>query len=153
MASLEPSEAPLGPTNVAKKTCGGAHRIGRQHGHAPPWMSPLGVRPYARVQKNDGRNAEAITETAVRPTTRFIAVSSAQRLDLEALQRARERPVTDSIRLIDQGRGYLMEHGLRVGTGRHVFHTELTKLPAEDAAGPSQCIVRMLFDMASEPET
>lgn len=58
--------------------------------------------------------------------------------------------MSDRTRLINQGRGFLMERGLRIGSGRHVFQKELTKLTAEGAADLSPRIVQMLADMASE---
>lgn len=110
----------LPPCVVGMEACGGAHHIGRfcQHvGHEPRLMSPLYVRPYVKVHKNDDRDAEAAT----RPTMSFVAVKSEEQLDLQALHRARQRLVTDRTRLINQSRGFLMERGLRVGSGRHIF--------------------------------
>jgi len=48
---------------VAMEACGGAHHIGRfclEQGHEPRLMSPLYVRPYVKVHKNDDRDAEAV---------------------------------------------------------------------------------------------
>jgi len=84
----------LRPCVVAMEACGGAHHIGRfclQHGHEPRLMSPLYVRPYVKVHKNDDRDAEAIAEAATRPTMSFVAIKSEEQLDLQALHRARER--------------------------------------------------------------
>lgn len=125
------------PCIVAMEACGGAHHIGRfrlQHGHEPRLMSPLYVRTYVKVHKNDDRDAEAIAEAATRPTMSFVAIKSEEQLDLQALHRARERLVTDRTRLVNQGHGFFMERGTRVGTGRHVFQKELTRLAAEALA-------------------
>ncbi|HCQ67309.1 MAG TPA: IS110 family transposase [Rhodobacteraceae bacterium] len=142
------------PTCVgAMEACGGAHHIGRyclQLGHEPRLMSPLYVRPYVKLHKNDDRDAEAIAEAATRPTMSFVAIKSEEQLDLQALHRARERLVTERTRLINQGRGFLMEHGVRVGTGRHVFQKELMRLAAEGAADLSTRMLSMLSDMAIE---
>ncbi len=141
----------LSPCVVAMEACGGAHHIGRfclEKGHEPRLMSPLYVRPYVKVHKNDDRDAEAIAEAATRPTMSFVAIKSEEQLDLQALHRVRERLVSDRTRLINQGRGFLMERGIRVGTGRHVFQKELDRLAAESTADLSP---RMLVtDMASE---
>lgn len=136
---------------VAMEACGGAHHIGRfclEHGHEPRLMSPLYVRPYVKVHKNDDRDAEAIAEAATRPTMSFVPIKSEEQLDLQALHRARERLVSDRTRLINQGRGFLMERGIRVGTGRHVFQKELTKLTTQGTVDLSPRIVLMLSDMA-----
>jgi transposase len=143
----------LPPCVVAMEACGGAHHIGRfclQHGHEPRLMSPLYVRPYVKVHKNDDRDAEAIAEAATRPTMSFVAVKSDAQHDLQALHRARERLVTDRTRLINQGRGFLMERGIRVGTGRHIFQKELIRLTVEGTADLSRRMRLMLSDMASE---
>lgn len=138
---------------VAMEACGGAHHIGRfclQHGHEPRLMSPLYVQPYAKVHKNDDRDAEAIAEAASRPKMSFVAIKSEAQLDLQALHRARERLVTNRTRLINQGRGFLMERGIRVGTGRHIFQKELNRLTVEGTADLSRRMLLMLSDMASE---
>ncbi len=136
------------------EACGGAHHIGRfcrQHGHDPRLMPPLYVRPDVKVHKNDGRDAEAIAEAATRPTMSFVAIKSEEQPGLLALHRARERLVPDRMRLINLGRGFLTERGLRIGSGRHVFQKELTKLTAEGTADLSPRLIQMLADMASEP--
>ena len=143
----------LRPCVVAMEACGGAHHIGRfclQHGHKPRLMSPLYVRPYVKVHKNDDRDAEAIAEAATRPTMSFVAVKSEEQLDLQALHRARERLVTERTRLINQGRGFLMERGIRVGTGRHVFQKELMRLTEDRTPDLSHRIQLMLSDMGME---
>lgn len=145
--------ATLPPCVVAMEACGGAHHIGRfclEKGHEPRLMSPFYVRPYVKVHKNDDRDAEAIAEAATRPTMSFVAIKSEEQLDLQALHRARERLVSDRTRLINQGRGFLMERGIRVGTGRHVFQKELARLAAEGASDLSPRMRLLVTDMASE---
>jgi hypothetical protein len=39
-------------------------------------MSPEYVRPCAKAQKNDDRDAETIVEAASRPTMRFVELNS-----------------------------------------------------------------------------
>ena len=61
------------------EACCGAHHLGRQlaaQGHTVRLMSPEYVRPYAKAQKNDDRDAEAIAEAATRPTMRFVEIKS-----------------------------------------------------------------------------
>ena len=74
-------------------------------------MSPLYVRTYVKVHKNDDRDAEAIAEAATRPTMSFVAIKSEEQLDLQALHRARERLVTDRTRLVNQGHGFFVSGG------------------------------------------
>lgn len=80
----------------------------------------------------------------------FVAIKSEEQLDLQALHRLRERLVSDRTRLINQGRGFLMERGIRVGTGRHVFQKELDRLAAESTADLSPRMLLLVTDMASE---
>ena len=115
-------------------------------------MSPLYVQPYVKFHKNDDRDAEAIAEVATRPTMSFVATKSEKQLDLQALHRARERLVSDRTRLINQSRGFLMERGIRVGTGSHVFQKELASLAVEGAADLSPRMRLLVTDMASEPD-
>ncbi len=49
------------------------------------------VQPYAKAQKNDDRDAEAIAEAATRPTLRFVEIKQEAQLDMQTLHRARVR--------------------------------------------------------------
>lgn len=145
--------AKLEPCVVAMEACGGAHHIGRfclEHGHAPRLMSPLYVRPYVKVHKNDDRDAEAIAEAATRPTMPFVAIKTDEQLDLQALHRVRERLVSNRTRLINQTRGFLMERGIRVGTGRHVFQGALRKLITDTSNDLSARMMEIVSEMAAE---
>lgn len=113
-------------------------------------MSPLYVLPYVKVHKNGDRDAEAIAEAATRPTMSFVPIKSEEQRDLQALHRARERLVSDRTRLINQGRGFLMERGIQVETGRHVFQNELTRLTTEGNDELSRRMLLLLSDMALE---
>lgn len=93
------------PCVVALAACGRAHQIGRlclQKGHEARVMSSLHVRPYLKVHKKDYRDAKAIAEAATRATMLYVAITSEERLDLQALHRAWVRLVSDKTRLISQ---------------------------------------------------
>lgn len=62
----------------------------------------------------------------------FVALKSEEQLGRQALHRDRERLVTERTRLVNQGRGFLMERGIGVGTGRQVFQKELMRLNDDD---------------------
>ena len=145
--------AQLAPCIVAMEACGGAHHVGHfcvEHGHEPRLMSPLYVRPCVKVHKTDDRDAEAIAEAATRPTMSFVTLKSLEQLDLQALHRARERFVQNRTRLVNQARGFLMERGIRIGTGRHVFQRELRRLLDDDGRCLMPGMVHMLSEMADE---
>jgi len=62
---------------VALEACGGAHHWARQLtqlGHEVRLIPPAYVKPFAKRQKNDAIDAEAICEAAQRPSMRFVAV-------------------------------------------------------------------------------
>jgi transposase len=62
--------AKLSPCIIAMEACCGAHHLGRvlsADGHTVRLMSPEYVRPYVKAQKNDDRDAEAISEAATGP--------------------------------------------------------------------------------------
>nr|WP_239494623.1 IS110 family transposase [Roseovarius amoyensis] len=146
----------LRPCVVAREACGGAHHIGRhclQHGHEPRLMSPLYVRPYVKVHKNDDRDAEAIAEAATRPTMSFVAIKSEEQLDLQALHRARERAGDREDAPDQSGPGLSDGARIRVGAGRHVFQKELMSFAAEGSPDLSHRILLMLSDMAMELAT
>lgn len=141
--------AQLSPCVVAMEACGGAHHVGHfcvEQGHEPQLMSPLYVRPYVKVHKTDDRDAEAIAEASTRPTMPFVTLKSLEQLDLQALHRARERLVQNRTRLANQARGFLMERGIRIGTGRHVFERELRRFLEYDG----QCLMPGMVHMLSE---
>ena len=72
-------------------------------------MSPEYVRPYAKAQKNDGRDVEAITEVAPRPTTRFVELKSETQLDMGSLHRARDRLLGERTTLINELKAFLLD--------------------------------------------
>src|SRR5450755_4073313 len=72
------------------------------------------VRPYSKGQKNDFNDAEAIAEAVQRPTMKFVATKTAERLDLQALHRVRERLVSQRTGIINQIRAIMLERGIAV---------------------------------------
>ena len=75
------------------------------------------VKPYIKGNKNDFRDAEAIAEAVQRPTMRFVPVKTVEQLDLQALHRVRSRLVGQRTAVINQIRGFLLEHGVTVRQG------------------------------------
>jgi transposase len=72
---------------MGMEACVGAHRLSRRlraFGHDARLMPAMYVRPYSKGQKNDFRDAEAIAEAVQRPTMKFVAIKTADQLDLQA---------------------------------------------------------------------
>jgi transposase len=69
----------------------------------------------AKGRKTGFRDAEAIAEAAQRPTMKFFATKTADRLDLQALHRVRERLVRQRTGIIiSQIRAFLLERRIAV---------------------------------------
>jgi transposase len=81
-------------------------------------MSPEYVRPYVKAQKNDDRDAEGIAEAARRPTMRFVEVKSQDQLDMQTLDRSRDRLVGERTAVINQLRAIVLERGMVAPQGK-----------------------------------
>src|SRR6202789_4530127 len=82
------------PCLIGMEACVGAHHLSRKLaslGHDARLMPAKYVRPYTRGQKKYFNDAEAIAEAVQRPTMKFVATTTAEQLDLQALHRVRER--------------------------------------------------------------
>jgi transposase len=101
--------------------------------HDARLMSAKDVRPYSKGQKNDFRDAEAITEAVWRPTMKFVATKTAVQLDLQALHRVRERLVSQSTGIINQIRSVRLEQGIAVRQGQRFLRAELPRYSARGA--------------------
>jgi transposase len=65
--AVEKLFAKLPPCAVGMEACGSSHHWARvigRHGHDVKLMPPAYVKPYVKRNKNDGRDAEAICESA-----------------------------------------------------------------------------------------
>ena len=75
------------------------------------------VRPFVKSNKNDYVDAEAIAEAVQRPTMRFVPIKNEAQLDLQALHRVRDSWIGRRTAVINQIRGFLLEHGITVAVG------------------------------------
>jgi transposase len=107
--------ANLPPCLVGMEASNGAHFWAKplsELGHDVRLISPQFVTPYVKSNKNDRNDAEAICEAVGRPNMRFVPVKSAEQLAVQAVHRIRSRLVADRVRLVNQIRGLLGEHGV-----------------------------------------
>ncbi len=138
---------------MAIEACCGAHHLGRRlrdQGHQVRLMSPEYVRPYVKAQKNDDRDAEAITEAATRPTMRFVELKSEAQLDIQSLHRARDRLVGERTALINQLRAFLLERGFIVPQGRRKLELHLETLLAAEQVSLSPRTRLLIEDQQAE---
>jgi transposase len=103
------------------------------------------VRPYVKSQKNDDLDAEAIAESAMRLTMRFVEVKSQAQSDIQALHRARERLVSERTALINHLRALLQERGIVAPQGRRKLEAELSVFADEDAIKALSPRIRLLI--------
>jgi transposase len=75
--------------------------------------------------KNDFRDAEAIAQSVQRPTMRFVATKTAEKLDLQALHRVRLRLVSERTAIANEIRAFLLDRGIAVAKGLHRLRTAL----------------------------
>jgi transposase len=105
---------------IGMEACPGAHflaRVLKAQGHEIKLMPAEYVRPFVKSNKNDYVDAEAIAEAVQRPTMRFVPIKSEAQLDLQALHRVRDRWMGRRTAVINQIRGFLLEHGITVAVG------------------------------------
>ena len=120
--------ANLSPCLVGVEACGGAHywaRLFGEMGHTVKMMSPQFVKPYVKSNKNDAKDAEAISEAVTRPTMRFVPIKNMAQQDVLLLHRAKELAVKQRTAQANQIRGFLAEYGIIIAQGIH----RLVQLP------------------------
>jgi len=150
---IEARLANLPPCLIGMEACVGAHHLSRKLqmlGHDARLMPAKYVRPYSKGQKNDFRDAEAITEAVQRPTMKFVATKTAEQLDLQALHRVRERLVSQRTGIINQIRAFLLERGVAVRQGLRFLRAELPRILAAPCDALSPRMLRVIEDLAGD---
>ena len=139
---------------VGMEACVGAHHLSRKLqllGHDARLMPAKYVRrPYSKGQKNDFRDAEAITEAVQRPTMKFVATKTVDQLDLQALHRVRERLVSQRTSIINQIRAFLLERGVAVRQGPRFLRAELPGILATRTDVLSPGMLRVIEALAGD---
>ena len=108
--------------------CNGAHHLARKLkalGHDARLMPAKYVRPYARGQKNDFNDAEAIAEAVQRPTNQRTGI-------------------------INQIRAFMLERGIAVRQGHRFLRAELPVILGARADVLSPRMVHMIEDLAAD---
>ena len=138
---------------IGMEACAGAHHIGRQLaalGHDVRLMPAKYVKPFLKGHKNDYRDAEAVAEAAVRPTMRFVPLKSDDQLDLQALHRVRSRLISQRTAVINQIRGFLLEHGIAVRQGPAALRLALPDILATRTDVLSPRMGRLIEGLADD---
>src|SRR5881296_4584495 len=135
------------------EACVGAHHLSRKLqmlGHDARLMPAKYVRAYAKGQKNDFNDAEAIAEAVQRPTMKFVTTKTADQLDLQALHRVRERLVSQRTGIINQIRAFMLERGVAVRQGQRFLRLELPGILAAPPDVLSSRMVHIIEDLAGD---
>lgn len=119
-------------------------------GHEVKQVPPAYAKPFRQGHKNDFRDAHAIAEAVQRPSTRCVPVKSDDQLDLQALHRVRSRLIGDRTAVINQLRGFLLEHGIPVRQGPRFLRQQLSQILAtrEDVLSPR--MIRIIGDLIDD---
>jgi transposase len=152
-SQLERRFANLPPCLIGMEACAGAHHVGRRlttHGHEIRLVPPKYVKPFLKGHKNDYRDAEAIAEAVGRPTMRFVPLKSVEQLELQALHRVRSRLVGQRTAVINQIRGFLLEHGVVVRQGPAPLRRALPDILSKPANALSPRMIRLIGDLVGD---
>ncbi len=113
---------------VGMEACLSAHFVSRtlrELGFEPRIIPAIYVKPFAKGQKNDYNDAEAIAEAALRPNLKLVQEKTQDQLDLQACHRVRARLVSRRTATINQIRAFLIEQGIAVRRGAHALRKSL----------------------------
>lgn len=129
------------------------HHVARELaalGHEVKQVPPTYSRPFRQGHKNDFRDAHAVAEAVGRPSTRCVPIKTDGQLDLQALHRVRSRLVGNRTAVINQIRGFLLEHGIPVRQGHHFLRQQLPQLLAKRTDVLSPPMIRIIGDLIAD---
>jgi transposase len=132
-----------------------SHHVARELlalGHEVKQVPPAYAKPFRQGHKNDFRDAHAIAEAVQRPSTRYVPVKSADQLDLQALHRVLSRLIGDRTAVINQLRGFLLEHGIPVRQGLRFLRQHLPQILATRTDVLSPRMVRIIGELIGDWE-
>jgi transposase len=118
---------------VAMEACGSAHYWGRLFldlGHEVRLVPPQHAKPFRKRNKNDMRDAAAVTVAAAQPDMRFVPVKSAEQQAARALEGVRDLLVVQRTQCANALRGHLAEHGVAAAQGDGGLKRLLDRLDA-----------------------
>jgi transposase len=119
-------------------------------GHDVKQVPPVYAKPFRQGHKNDFRDAHAIAEAVQRPSTRCVPVKTDDQLDLQALHRVRSRLIGERTAVINQIRGFLLEHGIPVRQGLRFLRQQLPEILARRIDVLSPRMSRIIEDLSGD---
>jgi transposase len=112
----------LAPCLVGIEACASSHHWSRELkalGHTVQLMPPAYVKPYAKRQKNDAADAEAICEAVTRANMRFVETKTSEQQSGMVLHRTRHLYMRQQTAVINAIRAHLAEFGIVAPVGRN----------------------------------
>ena len=119
-------------------------------GHEVKQVPPAYAKPFRQGHKNDFRDAHAVAEAVQRPSTRCVPIKTDDQLDLQALHRVRSRLIGDRTAVINQVRGFLLEHGIAVRQGPRSLRQQLPQILATRTDVLSPRMLRIIEDIVHD---
>jgi Transposase len=120
-------------------------------GHEVKQVPPAYAIPFRQGHKNDFRDAHAVAEAVLeRPSTRCVPTKTDSQLDLQALHRVRYRLIGNRTAVINQIRGFLLEHGVPVRQGHRFLRQQLPQILATRADVLSPRIIRIIAGLIDD---
>ncbi|MER9876833.1 IS110 family transposase [Mesorhizobium sp. M0195] len=138
---------------VGMEASNGAHywaRVLSDLGHEVRLISPQFVTPYVKSNKNDRNDAEAICEAVGRPTMRFVPPKLADQLAIQAVHRIRSRLVADRVKLVNQVRGLLAEHGVVIARDIPRLRRALAEITGGSDDGLNELVRVLIREVQTE---
>lgn len=138
---------------VGMEASNGAHywaRVLTELGHQVRLISPQFVTPYVKSNKSDRNDAEAICEAVGRPSMGFVPAKSTDQLAVQAVHRIRRRLVADRVRLVNQIRGLLSEHGFVIARDISQLRRGLAAIVGNDDVHLSEMVRSLMRELQSE---
>ncbi|HEY4367502.1 MAG TPA: IS110 family transposase [Steroidobacteraceae bacterium] len=136
------------PVSVtAMEACPGSQWLARKlkgYGHDARILPAQFVKPYAKSNKNDNVDAEAIAEAATRPTMRFVQIKRVDQIDVQATHRARDMMVYQRTALISQMRAILLEQGFPMRGGAGAFKLDLDRVLGDGEADLTPSLLKLI---------
>src|SRR5258708_31025248 len=119
-------------------------------GHEVKQVPPAYAIPFRQGHKNDFRDAHAVAEAVERPSTRCVPIKTDNQLDLQALHRVRSRLIGNRTAVINQIRGFLLEHGIPVRPGYPFLQQPLPQILATRTDVLSPRMIRIVGDLMAD---
>jgi len=119
-------------------------------GHDVRQVPPAYAKPFRQGHKNDFRDAYAIAEAVLRPSTRCVPVKTDDQLDLQALHRVRSRLVGQRTAVINQIRSFLLERSIAVRQGPRFLRQQLPEILAKRIDVLSPRMIGIIEDLGGD---